>query len=363
MFRNSVLLAFGLSISFSGFALAALEEPVPGQQVQAVEGARKINPAAVEVLLDNNRRMTLDFYGDNIFRIFRDDKGGIIRDPKAEPEARILADNPRKPVSRLDVDQKGDAVVITTGKVRIEINKKTSLFKVINLKDHSVVAEQASPILFEKGKTSFSLKAKPDEYFYGGGVQNGRFSHRGKVISIENQNSWTDGGVASPTPFYWSTGGYGVMWHTFKKGQYDFGSREENLVNLSHDENYLDVFFMVNDGPVSLLRDFYQLTGAPVLLPKFAFYQGHLNAYNRDYWKEDEKGILFEDGKRYKESQKDNGGIKESLNGELNNYQFSGRAVVTVTRPMTCRWDGFCRTTATEPGTARRIPWTAILRI
>lgn len=85
---------------------------------------------------------------------------------------------------------------------------------------------------------------------------------------------------------------------------------------------------MVNDGPVSLLRDFYQLTGAPVLLPKFAFYQGHLNAYNRDYWKEDEKGILFEDGKRYKESQKDNGGIKESLNGELNNYQFSGRAVV-----------------------------------
>lgn len=28
---------------------------------------------------------------------------------------------------------------------------------------------------------------------------------------------------------------------------------------------------MVSDGPVSLLRDFYQLTGAPVLLPKFAF--------------------------------------------------------------------------------------------
>ena len=51
-------------------------------------------------------------------------------------------------------------------------------------------------------------------------------------------------------------------------------------------------------------------------------------AYNRDYWKEDEKGILFEDGKRYKESQKDNGGIKESLNGEKNNYQFSARAVI-----------------------------------
>lgn len=50
---------------------------------------------------------------------------------------------------------------------------------------------------------------------------------------------------------------------------------------------------MVNDGAVSLLNDFYQLTGNPVLLPKFGFYEGHLNAYNRDYWKEDEKGILL----------------------------------------------------------------------
>ncbi|MEP7079613.1 MAG: TIM-barrel domain-containing protein, partial [Ginsengibacter sp.] len=50
--------------------------------------------------------------------------------------------------------------------------------------------------------------------------------------------------------------------------------------------------------------------------------------YNRDYWKEDSTGILFEDGKRYKESQKNNGGIKESLNGEKNNYQFSARAVI-----------------------------------
>lgn len=328
MFRKSVLLACGLSFSFSGLALTASGAQAPEQQVQAVEGARKINPAAVEVLLGKNQRMTFDFYGDNVFRIFRDDQGGIIRDPKAEPEAKILVDNPRKPVSRLDVDQKDGVVTITTGKIRIEIDKKTSLFKIINLKDHSVVVEQASPVLFEKGKTSFSLKANPDEYFYGGGVQNGRFSHKGKVISIENQNSWTDGGVASPTPFYWSTNGYGVMWHTFKKGQYDFGSKEKNLVNLQHDENYLDVFFMVNDGAVSLLGDFYQLTGTPVLLPKFAFYQGHLNAYNRDYWKEDEKGILFEDGKRYKESQKDNGGTKESLNGEKDNYQFSARAVV-----------------------------------
>ena len=74
MLRKSVLLAFGLSFSFSGLAVAASGELTPEQQVQPVEGARKINPAAVEVLLGKNHRMTFDFYGDNVFRIFRDDK-------------------------------------------------------------------------------------------------------------------------------------------------------------------------------------------------------------------------------------------------------------------------------------------------
>ena len=134
--------------------------------------------------------------------------------------------------------------------------------------------------------------------------------------------------MASPTPFYWSTEGYGMMWHSFRKGLYDFGNTDPEKVVLSHDTGYLDVFFMVDSGAVALLNDFYQLTGHPVLIPKFGFYEGHLNAYNRDYWTEDPKGILFEDGKRYKESQKDNGGIKESLNGEKDNYQFSARAVV-----------------------------------
>ena len=161
-------------------------------------------------------------------------------------------------------------------------------------------------------------------------MQNGRFSHRGKVIQIVNSNNWVDGGVASPTPYYWSTGGYGVMWYTFKKGQYDFNSGSDGTVKMQHDGDYLDLFVMVDEGPVALLNDFYQLTGNPVLLPKFGFYEGHLNAYNRDYWVEstDGTGVLFEDGKRYKEAQKDNGGIKESLNGEKDNYQFSARAVV-----------------------------------
>ncbi|MDD3036487.1 TIM-barrel domain-containing protein [Bacteroides sp.] len=289
---------------------------------------KKINPTAVDIQFSDHQQMTIDFYGENIFRIFQDNSGGIIRDPEATPEAQILVNCPRRKVSQLVVSEEGDLVTLITDKVKVELSKKTGLMKVINLNTNVCVIEEVAPVVFDPKKVTVTLKEHPDEYFYGGGVQNGRFSHKGKVIAIENQNSWTDGGVASPTPFYWSTKGYGVMWYTFKKGEYDFGATEKDRVKLFHESSYLDIFYMVDDGAVALLNDFYQLTGAPVLLPKFGFYEGHLNAYNRDYWKEDSNGILFEDGKRYKESQKDNGGIKESLNGEKNNYQFSARAVI-----------------------------------
>ena len=299
-----------------------------GPQTTEIVEVRKINPTTVELFFSDNRTMTFDFYGDNIFRMFQDNNGGIIRDPEADPEAEILVSNPRRPVLKLELQESEDSVSMLTEKINIRMSRKNPLLKVIDLTTGRVAMEEAEPALFEKNKVTLTLKENPDEYFYGGGVQNGRFSHKGKAIAIENQNSWTDGGVASPTPYYWSTNGYGILWHTFKKGKYDFGAEEPGQVVLFHETDYLDVFCMIDDGAVPLLNDFYQLTGNPVLLPKFGFYQGHLNAYNRDYWKEDEKGILFEDGKRYKESQKDNGGVRESLNGENDNYQFSARAVI-----------------------------------
>ena len=331
--KKAILIALAAPLMFSPALLMAVtgtSEPVVAiaRQAQTIVSVQQINPTTVDVVFSNNQRMTFDFYGDNIFRMFQDNNGGILRDPEAKPEARILVDTPRRPVSKLDIQDDNGQVTITTGKVRLQLDKSTALLKVTNLTTNKIVFEETKPVVYEKGKTILTLKENPDEYFYGGGVQNGRFPHKGKAIAIENQNSWTDGGVASPTPFYWSTNGYGFMWYTFKQGKYDFGATEKNTVKLSHDTDYLDVFYMINDSPVALLNDFYQLTGNPILLPKFGFYQGHLNAYNRDYWVEDEKGILFEDGKRYKESQKDNGGIKESLNGEKNNYQFSARAVI-----------------------------------
>ena len=309
-------------------ALAALMHPdASGQQGNGIREVREINPTTAEVVFSDGKICTVDFYGENIFRVFQDNSGGIVRDPQADPPARILADNPRRDPGKVSASMEQGCAVIRTAGTEVRFSPEGTL-SVTDLSRGEKVIEGTAPAEFARGKVTLTFKCRDGEYFYGGGVQNGRFSHAGEQIAVENTNNWVDGGVASPTPFYWSTGGYGVMWHTFRKGLYDFGATEPGKVILSHDTGYLDVFIMVDDGAEALLGDFYQLTGHPVLIPKFGFYEGHLNAYNRDYWTEDSNGILFEDDKRYKESQKDNGGIRESLNGENGNYQFSARAVV-----------------------------------
>lgn len=339
---------------------------VPHVKVAAQNGVKKVRLAnaddCVLVEYENGNKKLLQFYGPNIFRVFQAADGSTqLCPPKSNPPAEILVADAKREVGQLVVHENKyrQWVRISTDSIAIYINTNDGAMTVHNLAvpesqkvfplprhtfwvwgEERPVLEEVEPARVVNGKATLTLKAGEKEYFYGGGVQNGRFSHKGTAINIVNENSWTDGGVCSPAPFYWSTAGYGIMAYTFSPGRYDFGSKDAERVVLTHDTDCIDYFVMINSSPVKLLNDYYQLTGHPVLLPKFAFYEGHLNAYNRDYWKEeqpeetaksgkDKFPTIYEDGKYYREDQKDNGGIRESLNGELEgSYQFSARAVV-----------------------------------
>lgn len=136
-------LAFPLFSSLSIQAVQAADKVcMEIRQDKKIVGVKQINPTTVELLFSDNQRMAFDFYGDNIFRVFQDVNGGIIRDPEAKPEAQILVDNPRKAVSSLTLKEDNHTVSISTDKVRLELDKNTSLMKVINLGTGKVAIEE-----------------------------------------------------------------------------------------------------------------------------------------------------------------------------------------------------------------------------
>lgn len=201
-----------------------------------------------------------------------------------------------KPDVKVSDDADKFTITNEAGDTVIEFDKDTAMMTVKT--GETVVMEEAAPLnigststtqtLVKHGTTNYNSGLR-EEYF-GGGTQNGRFVHTDEVINIANESSWTDGGVSSPSPFYYTSNGYGVLRNTWQDGKYDFGSTTEDVVTATHNENEYDAYIFVSasengsDVSADLLDEYYKVTGNPVLLPSYAFYLGHLNAYNRDAW-------------------------------------------------------------------------------
>lgn len=255
-------------------------------------------------------------------------------DERAKINIKKTSDYNKKAFKASVLEEDHDFYKVSTHKIIIIYAKNTGTMVVHDKRTDKIVFQEIIPLSYGDSKITQVCKNNKDEYFFGGGMQNGRFSHKGEIIKIVNTNSWSDGGVTSPCPFYWSSYGYGILRNTWQPGTYDFGSKDNT--ETTHTGEYYDAFFFINLKPKDILNDYYELTGQPIFMPEFIFYEAHLNAFNRDYWVKVDAGtpraIQFEDGnyyKIYKPNEMDNKvGILESLNGEKNNYQFSARAMI-----------------------------------
>lgn len=148
-----------LSLCVLGGLLTTPASVWAAQQTEiTISSASVLNPSAVEVVFSNQQRMTLDFYGENIFRMFQDNQGGIVRDPQASPEAQILVDRPRKEVGELSLTDKDGVITMSTARIQIEMDKRTSLFKITDKIRQKVVVESAHPVDFMENKSACHSK-------------------------------------------------------------------------------------------------------------------------------------------------------------------------------------------------------------
>lgn len=285
-----------------GMVITAVPE-IPAKAADEFTGKlTTVNTAAVDstnkniVHVEFNGDVTakITFLEDGIFRYNVDPSGGFSQyaTPRAAshkgriqqyPDNSANYTKPAATVSNADGE-----ITITSGKTSIIFDKETAKMTVKS--GSKVVMEEKESLNITKDGTVQTLVKKDGENFYGGGTQNGRFVHTGQEINIANESVWTDGGVASPNPFYYTTNGYGVLRNTFANGRYNFGKASADTVTATHNENEFDAYYFVSDGAngskvaQEILKEYYKVTGNPLLLPEYAFYEGHLNAYNRDTW-------------------------------------------------------------------------------
>ena len=241
----------------------------------------------------------ISFLEENIIRVTFDPTGEFApyaRPRSSEHRARIQAqpDESCADARPLITEREaGEARAVCAGATAGRLGKADGRLSV--RRAGRTVMRDAAPLELGHLRSAQRLAASPGERFFGGGTQNGRAELTGTVARIVttpmNSNQWGDGGVASPSPFFWSSAGYGVLRSTFAPGVYDFAAGGGTLT-ATHEDEVFDAYVLLAGNPAAGLRErardilcaYYQVTGTPALLPDFAFYLGHLNAYNRDAW-------------------------------------------------------------------------------
>ncbi len=248
-------------------------------------------PAAFEVFTAGTLRLRVEFFGTDVFRI-QAAADGLYDDPLNDPTAaQILVDNLPLNRERVDCELTDASVIWRTAALTLSLDREKGTFSLARNHGKTIFFEK-KPLAFNGKTTTQTLSTDADEFFYGGGQQNGHFSHKGTKIEI-SANGWNENDRPNPAPFYLSNRGYGVLRHTFATGSYDFSGETE--IATTHAENRFDAFYFVGEGFPRIVDLYTQFTGRPNFIPIWGFELGDADAYmTRD---KETKEPLLKDGK------------------------------------------------------------------
>ncbi|WP_066191768.1 discoidin domain-containing protein [Gracilibacillus timonensis] len=251
--------------------------------------------------LASGESIKINFLKTNLFRMHLDPKGEFPEYPTPNSEDHTTtiiakgADDYTKEYGEIDInlyESDSKYYKISTEDIELSIEKQTSKMNLYDKINDKQLWSESEPLKYDGNKTVQTLETKEKEYFYGGGQQNGFYSHKNESINIAIGGGWDAGAASSPVPFYISTQGYGVMRNTFKPGVYDF-SKE---ATFAHNEQRFDAYYFVDDSIPSIIDEYTELTGQAALMPEYAFYLGHADCFNGTHNGHGDQRTLLDEG-------------------------------------------------------------------
>ncbi len=215
------------------------------------------------------------FYADDIFRIWLAPNGTF-----TNPAGDQIVVGFDYPAFEIQWSEEDEYYRMETQECVLRAYKSPLKFALYDA-DENVIWEEVQPLAHGAGKAYQSLTRKENEYYYGGGMHIGAFSHRNQRLRIEkyipNYGDWNlEGTVPNPAPFFMSTEGFGAFRNTFAPGIYDF----KETVDLIHDESRFDSYYFVGESMKDVLDGYTQITGRPYMPPRWGLEFGDADCYN-----------------------------------------------------------------------------------
>ncbi|MBQ8947477.1 MAG: alpha-xylosidase [Lachnospiraceae bacterium] len=189
----------------------------------------------------------------------------------------------------LDVDENEKMLTITSGNIRLEVDKYPFTLRYYKSKDGSRNTEW-KPITSSKGRDLACIKKDykgmaydragdtadtymrenlsitVDEHIYGCGERFTAFVKNGQTVRIEHKDGGTSTDQAYKNiPFYISDKGYGVFVNHPEPFDFEIGSDSVVKCEFAVEGGYLDYYVIAGEGMKDVLVRYTDLTGKPSL--------------------------------------------------------------------------------------------------
>eukprot|EP00927_Polykrikos_kofoidii_P065306 TRINITY_DN61084_c0_g1_i1.p1 TRINITY_DN61084_c0_g1~~TRINITY_DN61084_c0_g1_i1.p1 ORF type:complete len:948 (-),score=131.73 TRINITY_DN61084_c0_g1_i1:83-2926(-) len=250
---------------------AVAEKPI---RIGSITGV-KVDSTQTIGVQSGNDSVRIQFYRDDVVRIWVGWEGNF-SDPASDDIVVAIPDTSLTP----SVQDKGDYYEMqASANSTVTLRAMKSPLRLSMYRAGVKVWEETVGLSRNTTGTFQTLGSSADEYFFGGGMQNGRFSHKGHRIRVSVDGNWAEGGNPNAAPFWLSSNGFGVYRNTWSPGFYDFS---ESPGVFAHNESRFDAFYFVSTPRNfrGVLEGYTFVTGRPFMPPIYGLGLGDSDCYH-----------------------------------------------------------------------------------
>ncbi len=234
---------------------------------------------------DGELTVTVTFWSDHVFRVQYGHSPRPAAAPEfPSPEHAMLTGSPGKNIA-LSVTEDDDSLSISTGAIRLCIQKKPFLMSAVDLdggmfwrqRRHEIPPSDVfdmSTARAEGRRACFeSFHVTPHEEIFGLGERFDHVRRTGRTVDFWNKDAF---GTSSRrtyinVPFFFSTRGYGLFLNSSARTEWEIATLDAFSAGFGVEDEVMDYFVIHGPEPLSILQRYWGLTGASPLPPVWSF--------------------------------------------------------------------------------------------
>ena len=248
-------------------------------------------------LAAENARMKIEFLTPSMLR-FRTSWTG-----EFTPEEQYMVDRYEWEEVDYDLEEEGEEIILSTEDLTIHVQKPTMAISIYDKEGKLLTSEAGKDIGklggFKNEETVGSTKKLfPGEHFFGFGERMDFLDRRGKKVHLDVGRGIGRPHIIGaynvleanyvPVPFFMSTRGYGIFFHTPYATTWDMGMTDPETYSFKAEGGELDYYFVHGPQFPEILDGYTAITGKSPLLPKFALGL-HVGTYSGGTWGHEEE--------------------------------------------------------------------------